>query len=223
MGFHIDDLPSLEIENQYSIFGGFKEPPVASLRVFQCPLRLIVCCLGELLLRDVHHRALDERQVALLIAGCRHVLDHPDRASILPSKAQLRVDQTPFPLQILEKPVALLGREIELLCRAAEHLFPGGISQHPRECSVAAKHSTVGSGAVETCHVMVKQELVAAIGIGGCRVERCAPQSQLSRYRVGAISKRLVSPLMFRNIDIHRTHSLLRVLKRGDAAQCHWE
>jgi hypothetical protein len=27
---HIDDLPSLEIENQYSIFCGFKEPPVAT-------------------------------------------------------------------------------------------------------------------------------------------------------------------------------------------------
>src|SRR5208282_608425 len=140
---------------------------------------------GALVSRDVDHRALDERQAALLIAGCSYVFDHPDRASILPSKAQLRTHQTPLPLQIPEELVVLLGREVELLCLEAEDLFPGGISQHLCKCTVAAKHSAVWRSAVETGHVPVKQELVAAVGSGCCWAKGYTPQIQLTRYGIG--------------------------------------
>src|SRR5207244_12583137 len=90
---HGGQLASLEIESQYSIFGGFKDPPVASLGVFQRLLRFIVCRLSGLLLRDVYRCAFDHGRCPALPRHCLHALQHPHRTAVLATQPRSEIGQ----------------------------------------------------------------------------------------------------------------------------------
>ena len=111
---HVGDLPSLEIENQYSIFGGFKEPPVASLGVFQRLLRFIVCRLSGLLLRDVYQCAFDHGRCPAPPRHCLDVLQHPHRTAVLATQPRSEIGQGAESQALFQKLLPFAGGKVEL-------------------------------------------------------------------------------------------------------------
>src|SRR5207302_8828548 len=111
---YVGDLPSLEIKNQYSIFGGFKEPPVASLGVFQRLLRLIVCRLSELLLRDVYQCAFDHGWCPVRPLHWLDVLQYPHRTAVLATQPRSEIGQGAETPALFQEVLPFAGGKVEL-------------------------------------------------------------------------------------------------------------